>query len=452
MFNTRNFFISFCLLCLSLPSLCQQRYYVSEEGGGSHSGTSWDNASSDLFAAVDMAKAGDTIWVAAGRYIGGFYFKDGVTVLGGFRVGMQSLYERRLPDTDENLTILDGDGRFRVLSQSSTAVSPSCYDGFVITGGSGLNGAGAQLGNNNVLSNCSIQECKGGRPSVGERQPSMGGIIFDVDTTTNIIYIISEINIGRHYQLMRAKDVEAGDATQNYNDWRIPRISEWQKIMYVPTYHVVEHGLKSASRALLSDEIFWSQTEASSANMDGAMIADFRCHEIRPANQWQYCRIRPSRSYELTSANSYGGGIYATGGVIERCVLQYNKSTYGSGIYARGNVIIKNTLLTQNEGTTALDADGKVTIIDTTDGINGTVTKKNILTILSNPIHADGKIVIGNFSPGSMITTYTMSGLLYGSQYLSNESTIKAPSTPGVYFINIVGQTLMSAVKIIVIP
>ena len=444
--------IAFSLMCLPLTSVCQQRYYVSEEGGGSHCGTSWADASSDLFATVEMAQIGDTVWVAAGRYIGGFYFKDGVAVLGGFRVGAQSLYDRLLPYTGENLTILDGDGRFRVLSQSSTAVNPSYYDGFVITGGSALNGAGAQIGNNNVLRNCYIQYCKGGRPSIGEREPDMGGIIFDVDTTANIIHIISEINRGRHYQLMRAKEVESGDATQNHNDWRIPLSSEWQQIMSAPTYNVVEHELKKFGSALLSGEIFWSQTAALSADMDGAMIADFRCHEIRPANQWQYCRLRPSRSYVITFSNSYGGGVYATGGIIDGCFLQYNKATNGCGIYARGSVIIKNTLLTKNDGTTTLDADGNVTIIDTTDGINGTVTKKNILTILSNPIHADGKIVIGNFSPGSMIATYTMSGLLYGSQYLSNESTIKAPSTPGVYFINIVGQTLMSAVKIIVIP
>ncbi|MBN2071582.1 MAG: hypothetical protein JW814_09020 [Candidatus Krumholzibacteriota bacterium] len=118
-------------------------WFVDQAGGGTGSGESWDDAFTNLSAAVTAAKAGDEIWVVAGTYTSGttdhdrpvVSLKSGVSLYGGFDGSEAALAER---DVAANPTILDGnDMAFHVVIGADGAV----LDGFTITGGN-ANGEG----------------------------------------------------------------------------------------------------------------------------------------------------------------------------------------------------------------------------------------------------------------------------------------------------------------------
>ncbi|RYY54389.1 MAG: right-handed parallel beta-helix repeat-containing protein, partial [Chitinophagaceae bacterium] len=102
----------------------QKAYYVREDGQGS--GLTWTDASGDLQAMINKASEGDSIFVAAGKYIPGrpadqvglgtvnstnrdnaFVLKKGVKIFGGFAAtGNPSFSARNWTD---NLCVLSGD-------------------------------------------------------------------------------------------------------------------------------------------------------------------------------------------------------------------------------------------------------------------------------------------------------------------------------------------------------
>ena len=91
-------------------------HYVDKSAsGGSQTGTSWEDAFTDLQDAFAAATARDTIWIAAGTYTPGTSrdasftvtgAQDGLKIYGGFAGGETSLSER---DPEANKVILSGD-------------------------------------------------------------------------------------------------------------------------------------------------------------------------------------------------------------------------------------------------------------------------------------------------------------------------------------------------------
>jgi len=88
--------------------------FVSPAGGGRGDGSAWEHAYSDLQAAIDAARPGAEIWVAAGTYRpappGGsreasFRLRTGIVVRGGFE-GHESAAEQRAGTAE---TVLSGD-------------------------------------------------------------------------------------------------------------------------------------------------------------------------------------------------------------------------------------------------------------------------------------------------------------------------------------------------------
>ncbi len=83
--------------------------------GCARKGTSWLAAFEDLQCALDVAQAGDEIWVAGGLYrpgtnrLSGYYLVDGVSLLGGFAGSETSPNQRPAFDPANPLTMLSGD-------------------------------------------------------------------------------------------------------------------------------------------------------------------------------------------------------------------------------------------------------------------------------------------------------------------------------------------------------
>jgi SprB repeat len=139
--------LPFCLtLCLALSA--QKRYYVQPTAQGTATGLSWTDAFPHVQVALDSAKAGDTVWVAAGTYkpttgnmrTVSFEPRSGVRLYGGFSGSETQLNQR---NWNSNPTILSGDigAQGDSLDNSYNVIymqlpdSNTVLDGFVVRGG-----------------------------------------------------------------------------------------------------------------------------------------------------------------------------------------------------------------------------------------------------------------------------------------------------------------------------
>ena len=142
---------------LHITLVAQTIYYVKPVATGTGNGNSWANASSNLQAMINMASAGDQVWVAAGTYtpnagsgiMSTFQLKSGVAVYGGFAGTETDLSQRNL---EENVSILSGDlagndesgleedfeeNSLHVVTANSTGAGTR-LDGFTITSGNAV--------------------------------------------------------------------------------------------------------------------------------------------------------------------------------------------------------------------------------------------------------------------------------------------------------------------------
>lgn len=89
--------------------------YVDGDATGANSGSSWEDAYTDLQDALGVALSGDQVWVAQGTYkpsgpagdvLATYQLLSGVGLYGGFAGGETELDQR---DPDVNVTVLSGD-------------------------------------------------------------------------------------------------------------------------------------------------------------------------------------------------------------------------------------------------------------------------------------------------------------------------------------------------------
>jgi hypothetical protein len=147
---TMRYIISFLFLLLTASSSFSQghRVYVDAYATGEGNGSSWENAFTDLQAALFAAQPGDQVWVALGIYKPtdgynreiSFQLKGGVQLYGGFS-GVETHLEQRNWERFKTtlsgnigLTNDDKDNSYTILfiekSDRETAV-----DGFTFIGG-----------------------------------------------------------------------------------------------------------------------------------------------------------------------------------------------------------------------------------------------------------------------------------------------------------------------------
>lgn len=135
----------FTVLILAISQVEAKVIFVTVGGAGN--GTSWATAMGGLHRALEMAQAGDQIWVSKGTYrtadnndrSRSFVLKAGVALYGGFAGFETSIDQRNLLD---NITYLSGEiGTSSLQDNAFTVVfcinvgDKAVVDGFYITGG-----------------------------------------------------------------------------------------------------------------------------------------------------------------------------------------------------------------------------------------------------------------------------------------------------------------------------
>lgn len=145
-------------------------YVRSENGDDNNDGLSWSSAKKTITAALNTAStATEAIWVAAGTYNERVTMKDGVNVLGGFaKTGNPDNkldgVNRDISNANSNfMTVIDGQGGGRVLTQPANFNKLTTWEGLVIQNGftkgdnADSNGAGVKLMSNGKLKNSLVQ-------------------------------------------------------------------------------------------------------------------------------------------------------------------------------------------------------------------------------------------------------------------------------------------------------
>lgn len=387
----RYSYLYFILIGLSLlAEAAPVKRYVKPIATGTKNGFSWANAGNNLQQTINASATGDTIWVAAGTYTGGFNLKQGVQLYGGFAGNETSLSERKFPGTGENLTVLDGADVQRVLTQDSDFLSSTVVDGFVIQHGSSIAGAGAYLRSNSILRRCIVRNNIAGEIRVGDYMPAQGGVVFRMDKTTGLGYIIAGENHGQTYQsskgtvkvqmsldsalldmnglsntkaLTNSRSAKAvteyiasapGDV---YTDWYIPSAGEWSLLVSGGPFmggrselcELIEQKLVANNKQPFGNDKYWSSTPATEGNYPEMWYANFGTMSLNSINALQYNRLRPMRAFLLNVGAGHGGGIYATSGArIEGCLVYGNTAAEGTGVYTIGNVPIHYSTVVAN--------------------------------------------------------------------------------------------------------
>lgn len=177
----------FVLLVLAGYSLFGAVWHVSTTGNDAGGGRSWATAFGTLERALEVSRAGDEIWIAAGRYEpsasegeispeSGYVLRPGVSVRGGFFGDEASAEVRKRVDRDGNGVVeaweFAGETILRMpagcggtlLDGASEAARPTELDGLTVLGGNAFGaedstshpgeGGGAYLNGQYVVRQC----------------------------------------------------------------------------------------------------------------------------------------------------------------------------------------------------------------------------------------------------------------------------------------------------------
>ncbi len=108
--------------------------HVHPAGNDANDGLTWPAAKRTIQAALDAARGGDQIWVAAGTYVECLTMRNGVALYGGFAGNEGELTQR---DWLANKTIVDADGRGSGVVLRLCLAATTRIDGFTIRNGTG---------------------------------------------------------------------------------------------------------------------------------------------------------------------------------------------------------------------------------------------------------------------------------------------------------------------------
>jgi len=147
--------------------------YVAQDATGDGSGSSWENACTNITAGLAASASGDEIWVKSATYSEAITLAEGVALYGGFR-GDETTREAR--DWKANETIINAAGQN---THAVVAVDGAILDGLTITGGLAENGGGIYCVSASLtLANCLIT---GNRAETPGYLGGVGGALYCLD-------------------------------------------------------------------------------------------------------------------------------------------------------------------------------------------------------------------------------------------------------------------------------
>ncbi|MBS9525899.1 Ig-like domain-containing protein [Litoribacter alkaliphilus] len=379
-----------------LPGEGGARIYVNQSApiSGQNNGADWQNAYLDLQSALQVAMAGDSIWVAKGTYSPGervtsyFVPVEGVKMFGGFS-GLEDQFDERDSAAIHgvNATILDGSqgSASRHVLYNTNALTPeTIVDGFVISGGktsntNSINGRGAGFYNSNgspVLSNLIFRNNEGyqggGMYTLGaQARPLLDKVKFEGNTSRQHgggLHVASGQPELNEVEFINNRVTLSYNGGGLYSNTTLPMALT--KLSFIDNEANRGGGFYNAKGSPVMEEIVFERNHArlNAGGMYALGNPSFNRAKfigntsVRHAGGlWSSGNIAMenavfSRNRVTTTGNFFGGGIYHINGTLQlrQATFSQNniaRATSGGGgaIYrAGGNVQIFNSILWNN--------------------------------------------------------------------------------------------------------
>ena len=410
------------------PTIADQSniVYVNLAATGENDGSSWENAYSDLQAALQDAPFGTQIWVAAGTYTPtqeadrrdlSFVLADGVQLYGGF-VGDETNLSQR--DVTANPTILSGDigtagdntdNSSRVVLIDDTS-SSSILDGFTIRDGNadvaelGIDGAGISGERSQaILRNLII---------TNNTADGLGGGMYVQDSLnqlTNVDFVSNTAN--------------SGGAMYNNTSGSILTDTTFEGNSSENSGGAI---LNEASSIIIDEAVFTSNIAGGSggavfnAELSNSVINDVLFEGNSALNSgggavfnFESSPVLTSVEFRSNSATATGGAIYnlgeETGTAVANGIFEGNTAEFGGAIYSsfgstRGvNLTFANNTASLN-GSAIYTAGDEDTVSTYTNTIVWNNTQsEDIESIFNDGTEAEisQSIVEGGYEPGTDI-------------------------------------------------
>lgn len=382
-----------------VPDAGARRYYVKESAypiNTAADAIDWGTAvdGDSLQSVLNVAKEGDTVFVAVGDYQGGFFMKEGVQVLGGFD---HNTGQRYPVDTANwrKCSVLRGNGSMRVLTQLTPFTRETVWDGFVIYNGSATGGKGQIVFNADGTAPAGIiyrwdatthsgymvgleQGVSKEWGGYGTDIPDLPNISSSADAkkdfsgsgnTALIVKTLSVSNYAAHW----CDTLSAG----GFRDWYLPACGELYEL-YNQRYSVhaaiSQIGCVASAVPALKHDIYWSGSERGTdiawvvSFGDGDVFFDFKdyTHSVRAVRALNLFTHLDNLTFSGggallqengvlrrcvvtgNKAAGMGGGVYTRGGSVEGCLVTGNRSGRGSGIYAATSSVVTSSTITDN--------------------------------------------------------------------------------------------------------
>ncbi|MEM9884973.1 MAG: T9SS type A sorting domain-containing protein [Bacteroidota bacterium] len=368
--------------------------FVKADATGLADGSSWENAYTDLQAAIDASEAATEIWIAGGTYIapsdasiyetyGGFRIdKSGLQIYGGFE-GTESVRTDR--DASANLTILSADiaqddtendfsqnksdNLTRVLYIDSLLSETIVLSGLNFTGGNSVSdteldydwrsGGGVfshssvQISDCNFYGNFAISGAAINLFGINASESSISNCRFSNNLTTNpdgqgIVFLVGVASV-------QVRNCSFTDNTVSRGALYSLRCLDVDVVDCIFQNNANENGFGGATWNWNSINVNYASCEFRNnrANNGGVLYNDGREHEELTIS-FQDCL------FEDNTANDFGGGVfYNWQGKMEvtGCTFRGNSGPNGGVMYNDGRtherltVQFENCLFEENEST-----------------------------------------------------------------------------------------------------
>jgi len=415
------------LLLLSL-TVNAANYYVKPTGSDFFIGNNWNMAKQSLQNTINNAVAGDTIFVAAGVYNGGFMMREGITVMGGYTANTSNPRERILPSDATNeaqYSILDGGNTQRTLTQIVNFAKETVWDGFVIRNGNNVNSAitaghlvyaknGASVVG--VVYEYNSTTETGKMISLAEIQSSWGGYqaefteltysgsgadeINGVNNTEKIVEKLGNTNpnfkdnykLDGNYAANWCKELSTG----GFSSWYLPAAGEWLEIF---KQKGVINNVLLAAGSKLANNGYWTSNHAGELLAWTVYLENGKLVPVLKYIEKNVRAIRVFHKNELPEISSEG-----------------------SSVLLQNNGVLNNSF------------------VDGVD-VNNIDIGKNFeekIEVFPNPVRQNETITIRTELEIGNLQLIDMSGkIIFSKKITGNETAIVAPAISGMYVLRI---------------